>query len=78
MKEIVITQTYELTVSYTVEVADDMTDEQAVEQFGKMEIIGGVDQFGEMEIIVDADGWRESHTDTTLTFSGIESVEVWS
>lgn len=36
MKEVVITQIYELSVSYTVEVEDNMTDPEAIDQFGEM------------------------------------------
>jgi hypothetical protein len=63
MKEIVITQIYEVSVSYTVEVEDNVTEPEAI------------DRFGEMEVSVTIDKWEESRGGTEMKFGGIDSVD---
>ena len=62
MKEITITQIYELSVSYTVEVEDDMTEPEAI------------DEFGEMVVNVVVNPLEDERDGTAMNFVGVDSL----
>ena len=66
MKEITITQIYELSVSYTVEVEDDMTEPEAI------------DEFGEMVVNVVVNPLEDERDGTAMNFVGVDSLDCIS